>query len=145
MGGQGYGFKAAASAAVANTNQDDADYQYDGSLSILHEDTGLNLTLSGGTLERDFQRDPYNFYAKVGWLKRFFSWGVTAFGVDYTRSMYLPTDGDDGYSIGAAVVQPFDAFGTEIYALYRYYTVDRDVEPEVQDINMVSIGTRVKF
>ena len=144
-GGQGYGFKAAASAAVANTNQDDADYQYDGSLSILHEDTGLNLTLSGGTLERDFQRDPYNFYAKVGWLKRFFSWGVTAFGVEYTRSMYLPTDGDDGYSIGAAVVQPFDAFGTEIYALYRYYTVDRDDEPEVQDINMVSVGARVKF
>jgi hypothetical protein len=144
-GGQGYGFKAVASAAVANTNQADADYQYDGSFSILHEDTGLNLTLSGGTLERDGQRDPTNFYAKIGWLKRFFSVGVTAFGVDYTRSMYLPTDGDDGYSIGAAVVQPFDDYGTELYALYRYYTLDRDDEPEVQDINIISVGTRVKF
>ena len=144
-GGQGYGFKAVASAAVANTNQDDADYQYDGSLSVLHEDTGLNFTLSAGTLERDSQKNPYSVYAKVGWLKRFFSVGVTAFGIDYTRSMYLPTEGDDGYSIGTAVVQPFDDFGTEIYALYRYYTLDRDDEPEIKDINMVTIGSRIKF
>jgi hypothetical protein len=144
-GGQGYGFKAVASAAIANTNQVDADYQYDGSLSILHEDTGLNLTLSGGTLERDFQRDPYSIYAKAGWLHRFFSYGVTAFAVDYTQTMYLPTDGDEGYSIGAAVVQPFDEFGTEIYALYRYHTLDRDDEPEVEDINIVTVGARVKF
>jgi hypothetical protein len=59
--------------------------------------------------------------------------------------MYLPTDGDDGYLIGAAVVQPFDDYGTELYALYRYHSLDRDDEPEVQDINMVSVGTRVKF
>ena len=144
-GGQGYGFKAAGAAAFAYPNEDDTDFQYDGSFSLLHEDTGLNLTLSAGLLERDNQSDPYNFYAKVGWLTRFFSFGETAFGVDYTRSLNLPTDSDDGYSVGAAAVQQFEEYGTEIYLLYRLHSLDRDVEPSVHDINVVSIGARVKF
>jgi len=144
-GGQGYGFKAAGAAAIADPNEDDTDLQYDGSFSILHEDTGLNLTLSAGLLERDSQDDAKNFYAKAGWLRRFFSFGETAFGVDYTRSLNLPTDSDDGYSVGVAAVQQFEKYGTEIYSLYRLHSLDRDVEPDVHDISVVSIGTRVKF
>jgi predicted porin len=144
-GGQGYGFKAAAGAHITDTNQDDADYQYAGSFSILHEDTGLNFTLSSGKLERDDQNDPYNFYGKVGWLTNPFSFGWTALGVDYTRSVNLPTEDDDSYSIGVAVVQSFEKYGTELYGLYRLHSLDRDVEPSVQDINVVSIGTRVTF
>lgn len=144
-GGQGYGFKAIGAAAFAYPNEDDTDFQYDGSFSLLHEDTGLNLALSAGLLERDNQSDPYNYYGKVGWLTRFFSFGQTAFSVDYTRSVNLPTDSDDGYSIGAAAVQQFEEYGTEIYLLYRLHSLDRDVEPEVHDINVVSVGTRIKF
>ena len=145
MGGQGYGFKAIGAAAIAYPNEDDTDFQYDGSFSLLHDKTGLNLTLSAGLLERDNQSDPYNYYGKVGWLTRFFSFGQTAFSIDYTRSVNLPTDSDDGYSIGAAAVQQFEEYGTEIYLLYRLHSLDRDVEPEVYDINVVSVGTRVKF
>ncbi|MGD9324937.1 MAG: hypothetical protein PVG26_12985 [Desulfobacterales bacterium] len=144
-GGQGYGFKAAGAAAVADPNEDSADLQYNGSFSLLHENTGLNLTLSSGFLDRDNQSDPKNFYAKLGWLTRFFSFGTTAFGVDYTRSLNLPTEDDDGYSIGAAAVQLFEEYGTEVYGLYRLHSLDRDVEPGVHDINVVSIGARVKF
>jgi hypothetical protein len=144
-GGQGYGFKAAGAAAVAFPNQDDTDFQYDGSFSLLHEDTGLNLTLSAGLQERDNQGDATNFYAKAGWLRRFFPFGETAFGVDYTRSVNLPTGRDDGYSVGAAAVQEFEEYGTEIYVQYRLYSLDRDVEPSVQDINVGTIGARVKF
>ena len=144
-GGQGYGFKAAGAAAIANPNEDDTDLQYDGSFSILHEDTGLNLTMSAGLLERDNHGDAQNLYAKVGWLTRFFSFGETAFGVDYTRSLNLPTDSDDGYSVGVAAVQQFEEYGTEIYSLYRLHSLDRDVEPSVHDINVVSLGARVKF
>jgi hypothetical protein len=144
-GGQGYGFKAIGAAAFAYPNEDDTDFQYDGSFSLLHEDTGLNLTLSAGLLERDNQSDPYNYYGKVGWLTRFFSFGKTAFSADYARSVNLPTDSDDGYSIGAAAVQQFEAYGTEIYLLYRLHSLNRDVGPEVHDINVVSVGTRIKF
>ena len=104
-GGQGYGFKAGAAGAVANPNLDDADLQYNGSASILHEDTGLNLSLSFGLLDRTNQNYAQNYFAKVGWLRRFFDFGDTAFSVDYTRSLNLPTDDDDGYSVAAAAVQ----------------------------------------
>jgi hypothetical protein len=144
-GGQGYGFKAAGAAGFADPNQDDADFQYDGSFSLLHEDTGLNLTLSAGWLERDNQGDAQNLYGKLGWLTRFFSFGETAFGVDYTRSLNLPTGRDEGYSVGAAAVQSFEEYGTEFYLLYRLHSLDRDVAPSVQDISAVSIGSRVRF
>ena len=144
-GGQGYGFKAAGAAAFAYPNQDDTDFQYDGSFSLLHEDTGLNLTLSAGLRERDNQGDQENFYAKVGWLTTFFSLGETGFGVDYTRSLNLPTGRDEGYSVGAAAVQHFEDYGTEIYLQYRHHSLERDVAPSVQDINVGTIGARVKF
>jgi len=144
-GGQGYGFKAVGAAAFADPNQDDTDFQYDGSFSLLHENTGLNLTLSAGLLDRDNQDDAQNFYGKLGWLTRFFSFGETAFGVDYTRSLNLPTENDDGYSVGVAAVQQLEAYGTELYGLYRLYSLDRDVEPEVNNISVVSFGTRVRF
>jgi cell division protein FtsL len=144
-GGQGYGFKAAAGVGITDPNEDDEGLQYGGSFSILHENTGLNFTLSSGKLERDDQSDPYNIYGKVGWLKNFFPFGWTALGVDYTRSMYLPTEDDDSYSIGVVAVQSFEKYGTEVYGLYRLHSLDRDVEPSVHDINLLSIGTRVKF
>ena len=71
--------------------------------------------------------------------------GQTAFGVDYDRSVNLPTGRDDGYSFGAAVVQQFDDYGTELYLQFRHWSLDRDVEANVQDINVGTIGTRVKF
>jgi cell division protein FtsB len=144
-GVQGYGFKAAGAAAFAYPNEDETDFQYDGSFSLLHEATGLNLTLSAGLQERDNQGDAENTYVKVGWLRRFFSFGETAFGVDYTRSLNLPTGRDDGYSVGVAAVQQFEEYGTEIYLLYRLHSLDRDVEPNVHDVNVGSIGARVKF
>jgi predicted porin len=143
--GQGYGFKAAGAAAIADPNEEDAGYQYDGSFSALHEDTGLNLTLSFGKLDRKDQDDQENYYAKLGWRKQFFSLGETAFGVDYTRSRKLPTEDDDGYSVGVAAVQEFDDYGTEAFALYRLHSLNRGDEPEVDDISVVSVGARVKF
>jgi cell division protein FtsB len=143
--GQGYGFKAAAAAAVADTNQDNTDLQYDGSFSILHEGTGLNLTASAGLLDKDEDGDPTNLYGKLGWLANFFSVGQTGFGVDYTRSLNLPTGRDDGYSVGAVVVQQFDKYGTEFYLGYRLYSLDRDVASSVENINAGTIGARVKF
>jgi hypothetical protein len=124
-GGQGYGFKTGAAAAIADPNLDNADLQYDGSFSVLHEDTGLNLTLSGGVRDQDGD-DPTNFYVKGGWIADLFSFGDTAFGLDYTRSRNFPTGSDDGYSVGLAAVQQVDNFGTEIYAQYRLYSLDRD-------------------
>ena len=144
-GGQGYGFKLAGAAAIADPNEDNADLQYNGSAAVLHEGTGLNLSVSFGMLDRENQQDPKNYFAKIGWLRRFFSVGETAFSVDYTRSLNLPTERDDAYSISAAVVQQFNKFGAEVFAGYRLHSLDRDIEPDVEDIGVVSLGTRVNF
>jgi hypothetical protein len=144
-GGQGLGFKAAGAAAVSNPNQDNTDLRYDGSFSILHEMTGLNFTVSAGMLDRDNRDDAANLYAKLGWIAKFFDFGTTSFGVDYTRSYHLPDENDEGYSVGAAVVQSLDKFGTELYIQYRLYSLDRDSGPSVEDINVGTVGARIKF
>ena len=144
-GGQGFGFKAAAAAAVSNPNEDNTDLQYDGSFSVLHEATGLNFTTSAGLLDRQDEGDPTNLYFKLGWLTRFFSAGQTAFGIDYTRSVNLPTGRDDGYSYAGAVNQIFEDYGTELYMQYRVYSLNREVEPSVEDMYVGTIGARVKF
>jgi len=144
-GAAGYGLQAAAAAAVANPRQDDTGLQYDGSLSVLHVKTGLNLTVSAGRLERYTQQDAGNFYAKLGWIAALTKYGTTAFGVDYTLSRNLPANDDQGYSVGAAVVQSFDRFGTELYLQYRIYSLDRKSGPAVGDINVGTCGARVKF
>jgi hypothetical protein len=144
-GGQGLGFKAAAAAAVSNPNQDNTNLRYDGSFSILHEATGLNLTLSAGRLDKDNQGDPTNLYGKLGWIANFFNFGYTAFGVDYTRSSNLPDGTYDGYSVGASMAQSLDNFGTELYLQYRLFSLDSGPNPAVEDINAVTAGARVKF
>jgi hypothetical protein len=144
-GGQGYGFQAAGAAAIANPNQDNTNYQYDGSFSILHEASGLNLTLSAGLLDYDERNGGSNLWGKLGWLTKFFPVGETAFSVDYGRSTNFPTGTDDGYSVGGAVVQQFENYGTEFYMQYRVYSLDRDVEPSVHSMNVGTIGARVKF
>jgi len=144
-GGQGYGFKAAGAAAVSDPNQNNTDLRYNGSFSMLHEDSGLNLTLSSGLLDRDDRDDPLNLYAKLGWIADFCDLGATAFGVDYTRSFNTTAEDDEGYSIGAAVVQLIEPFGTELYLQYRLFSLDRDAGPGVADIHAGTLGARVKF
>ncbi|MBW1981630.1 MAG: porin [Deltaproteobacteria bacterium] len=144
-GGQALGFKAVAAAAISDPNKSNTDLIVDGSFSVLHEASGLNLTLSAGQRGRDHQGDASNFYVKGGWLTQFFPVGQTAFGLDYTRSVNLPTGRDDGYSIGGAVVQQFENYGTEVFLQYRLYSLSRDAAPSVQSMKVGTIGARVKF
>ena len=144
-GGDGYGVKAAAAAAVAYLHEDDADYQYDGSFSVLHEATGLNVTFSAGTKDADNQTDPYNLWGKIGWLTSLNSFGKTAFGIDYGHSENIAADNYEGDTFGVAVVQNFDDYATQVYFQYRNFSLDTDDDPNVSDINVGSIGARVKF
>ena len=47
--------------------------------------------------------------------------------------------------MGAAVVQTIEGYGTELYSQVRWYTLDRDDAPNVDDIVVGTLGTRVKF
>lgn len=144
-GGEGYGFQAAAAFGLANPKLEGVSLQYDGSCSVLHTATGLNLTLAGGLMDYKSQKDGTNLYAKLGWLASLTSLGQTAFGVDYTRSRDMAANGDRGYSVGAAVVQAFEKYSTELYMQYRLFSLNRTQSEPVNNINMGTFGVRVKF
>jgi hypothetical protein len=144
-GGEGYGFQAGGGFAVANSKIADTRLQYEGSFSVLHTDTGLNLTVSGGLQDRKIAKDGTNLYGKIGWLANLTSVGYTAFGVDYTRSRDMAADGDRGYSVGGAVVQGFEKYATDIYLQYRLFSLNRTQGNPVSNINMGTLGVRVKF
>lgn len=143
--GEDDGFTATGGAAIANPKESGSGLQYDGSLSVLHQSSGLNLTLSGGLLEKDGRSDETNLYGKLGWIARFTELGHTAFGLDYTRSAHLPAASDRGYSLGAAVVQSFSCYATELYLQYRRYSLERKSGSRVDDLNLGTVGVRVKF
>jgi hypothetical protein len=143
--GEGYGFRVAGAFAVSNPRLAVSGLQYDGSVSVIHNGTGLNLTLSGGLLEQDIMKDATNMYVKLGWLANLFGQGHTAFGIDYTRSENLPASNDRGYSVGAAVVQAFSRYATDLYLQYRIYSLARRSGPAVRALNVGTFGIRVKF
>ena len=125
-GGQGYGFKAGRLARQSPIpTRTTPIFQYNGSFSLLHEDTGLNLTLSAGRLDRDKPGQcPKTISPRLGWITKILSpWGTRRFGVDYTRSLNLPTDSDDGYSVGVAAVQQFDQYGTGTFSVSIDFTL----------------------
>ena len=144
-GGEGYGFQGAASFGLANPRLEDSGLQYDGSFSLLHTASGLNLTLSSGMLEKKAERDAFSYYAKLGWLANLTSQGSTAFGVDLSRSENGSAPGDKGSSVGVAVVQEFKKIATELYLQYRIYALQMGDRTPVYDINVGTLGVRVKF
>lgn len=145
-GGEGYGLRAAAAFAVSNPKTTDAGLLYDGSCSVLHQATGLNLTLSGGLQEYDQRTDATTLYAKLGWLTNLTRLGYTAFGVDYTHTENMAASGDKGTSVGAAVVQALEKYATELYLQYRIFSLDRTINSTpIATINMGTFGARVKF
>ncbi len=79
-------FTLLAAASVYNTDDDNVDYAYAASASVLHDPTGLSLTLSTGGQKLDEGDDPPNLYAKLGWDTQFWPLGPTGFGIDYTRA-----------------------------------------------------------
>ena len=152
-GGEGYGFQGAGAFAVANTKGTatystlpDARLLYDGSFSLLHKLSGLNVTVSGSLLERTAAGDRTNLYTKLGWITNFTKLGYTAFGVDFTRTHNGYADGDRATSVGAAIVQAFERYATELYLQYRTHAVERSAGlAPVEDINVGTVGVRVKF
>ncbi len=144
--GSGYGLKAAAAAAVAYINGDDANFQYDGSFSVLHEATGLNFTFSAGTQDADNLDNPYNLWGKLGWQTAFWSVGKTSFSFDYDHTENIPAEGDKGDSFGIAAVQAFADYGTEVYLQFRQYKLDTNTHnQDLDNINVATAGARVKF
>ncbi len=131
------------------------DSQVAGSVSVLFP-FGLSTTFAAGTrhmqITSNGRDDPFSYYAKLGYQtpEPWFSFGKTAFGVDYGETFDLSANGDDGQVFGVAVVQNVDKWGMELFATYRHFWVDEGANASfrAQDVGNADLfftGTRVKF
>jgi len=139
------GFTTLGAVAIADPNVLGVDHRWSGSWSMLHNDTGLSFTVSGG-LDSGTEGDtPYNLYGKLGWDTQLLRFGPTGFGFDYTYTENVTADGDKGQSVGLAAVQVFERYGIELYSQLRWLSLDRAIGPDFEDILVFTNGTRVRF
>ncbi len=139
-----FGFKAAAGVGIQDPSQGGVENVVSGSGSVFHKATGLNFTVAGG-VESANGDNPYFVYVKPGWQHKFWTIGATSFSVDWAQTEHLPDQNDKGDSIGAAVVQAIAGYGTELYAGFRWYTLDTGSGASVEDIYVGTTGVRIKF
>lgn len=132
--------------AFQDPSEQDVDWRMSGSFSVLHNPTGLSVTVSGGGEANDEKDDPFNAYGKLAWDTSFFDFGRTGFGADFTYTENQSGEGDEGVSVGFAAIQLIEDYGAEIYAQGRWFNLDRGGNAEsVDDIIVGTVGTRVKF
>lgn len=140
-------FLTLAAVSLSDPQADGVDYRFNGSASVLHQPTGLSLTVSGGIDKNNGNDDdPHNIYGKLAWDTEFFSFGPTGFGIDFTRGKDICADCDNGYSSGLGFVQVLEDWGIELFAQARWYTLDVDPSLDsVSDMWVGTVGTRAKF
>lgn len=131
------------SGALAFSRPGDGNSIYDASISLLHQPTGLSLTLAAGYSDNE-QVDGRYVYAKLGYQTEIFEVGKTAFSVDAYFGKDIEGSDTNSDSFGVQVVQNLDYWRTELYAGARTYSYDQEIA-SVQDSYAVLIGARVKF
>ena len=135
---------------MSQPNLNGVRYDLAGSASVIHKDTGLNLT--GGMGYRDAEdSNPVFFYVKPGWRASFFDFGRTSFSVDYQRTLNFAGNSNpanpanEGNSIGAVVAQNLVGYGIDIYGGFRWYSLEQHNGANFDDIYVYTVGTRIKF
>jgi len=131
------------SGALAFSRPGDGNSIYDASVSLLHQPTGLSLTLAAGYSDKETVDGRYG-YAKLGYQTDIFEVGKTAFSVDAYFGKDIQGRGTDSESFGVQAVQNLDYLQTELYIGARSYSFDQEVAG-VQDSYAVLAGARLKF
>jgi hypothetical protein len=131
------------SAAIAYSEPGEDQELYDGSISVLHDPTGISLTVAAAYSDKEAVDGRYG-YVKLGYQADFFEVGKTALSVDAYYGEDIVAVGTDSTSFGAQFVQNFDYLQTEVYLGVRSYSYDETVE-SFDDSFAVLTGARVKF
>lgn len=144
------GIRVAAAAAFADGEDGrpgdvTIDERINGSASVLHTPTGLNVTFAAGQDELDgADNDPMFWYVKLGWIANFFQIGPTAFAIDYAYSEEVSNENDEGEAYGIFAVQHLSDWGAEFYTGIRNHDADLDVGG-TEEILVWMTGARFKF
>ncbi len=97
----------------------------DGSASVLHEPTGLSLTIASGSQDKSGAMGSYG-YVKLGWQADLVAWGSTAFAVDAYSGTDIAGAGSESNSTSVSIVQTIDRANTELWATWRTYEFQQD-------------------
>lgn len=133
---------------LAYANPGHRDYnQYNGSLSMMH-DSGFTLTLAAGqrNLEDapDGRSNPTFGFIKLGYQFKPNRFGKLALSYDYALTHDLRQEDDEAATHSLAVVQTLDKIGTDLFAGYRRWGLDRP-GIDLEDIQVLFAGARVRF
>jgi hypothetical protein len=131
-------------AKTAFVRRADHTSQLIGSVSALHRQTGLNLTLAAGGREREGGDSPLYRYAKVGWRGRTAFAAPTAFSVDVYAGENIATGGSESHSFGLGMVQPLGGRRTAFYAGLRWHEYD-DAKADYREGLSFLTGARFSF
>jgi hypothetical protein len=114
-----------------------------GSASVLHTPTGLNLTVAAANRDNQVRTGSF-YYVKAGWLADLVDWGKTAFSVDYYDGSDIFADGSESTSTGLSVVQNVTDWNTEFWLTYRTYQAST---PKISydDSDALFFGARFRF
>lgn len=114
-----------------------------GSVSVLHQATGLNLSVAAGQYLTG--PEPYYVYLKAGWNARLVSPGDTKFVAEFFRGRDYVTAGARSRMWSVGVIQEFEKQQVETYAGYRSFGYDDATPVSYLDSGALQIGARWRF
>ncbi|MBL4647350.1 MAG: porin [Gammaproteobacteria bacterium] len=141
-----------------------------GALSVLHTASGVSLTGSFADQNNDKMNNPGQIkektteervyfrqknstmtFVKLGWQKDFFSWGTTAFAVNYGKERNILRDNDITKTVGFTVVQNIKDAGTQLYLTGQQFKHETDIATadkthlDPSRVTVIALGACIKF
>ncbi len=136
---------AAAVAYSENEDEGNDTERVNGSISLAHIPSGINLTFAAGDQETAEEDSGTFYYAKLGIKRRWSSLGTTAISADYGYGEDFVTGNTEVTHWGVQVVQNIDAAAMQVYAGWSHNEMDRDGYNNVEDLDFFLVGSRIKF
>lgn len=130
--------------------------QVNGSMGVLFPN-GVSAMVAGAYRDWKFKQAPNAnlWFTKLGYQKKFFCSGITAFAIDFGHYRNFVIDTSQGlesirlkhkgYSVGAGVVQFFDSLKTELYFMGRFYKLKVPNSDTFKPVSVLLLGARIKF
>ncbi len=112
-----------------------------GSVSLLHEPTGLNFALSAG----DEKDGPDYYWMRAGWRTNSFAVGTTSLSVDYYSGNDFLSKGAKTENYGVYAVQDIDAWSVNLYIGWRKFKYSDRLGNSYQDADGLLVGARWFF
>ena len=121
-------------------------HQFTGSIAFLHEETGLNLSLSGGTRNiNDAPNTPHYYYTKLGLLQKHFQCGSTAISIDHYHGKEFNSKKSHSRANTLGIVQKVDNMNADFYFNTSLHKFNDQTDVKYNNILSAIIGARIYF